>query len=155
MTQNTQKVLSIAFWYTLKRQGCISCCSLFDPRNSSKSYQLSAHLIRLEGFVFFTPLKQMYTYWFCNSHTVFLITGTPSIEEQHTQHTSIYQPQTWEDRVGKRRFSSLPLCLLYLILFMISGFSFFKKMTWQKPASCIKCSCPYHFKEIHFHTYKN
>lgn len=78
--------------------------------------------IRQEGLSL-TSLLHIFTYWFCHSCTAFLMTHTTSIEEMHSQDTAISHLQTWEDRVGKR-LPSLPLSLLYFILFKICRDSF-------------------------------
>lgn len=108
--------------------------------------------INLEG-IFFTPFLHNFTYWFCHSHRAFLITRTTSIKELLTQDTVIYHLQTWEDRVG-RRLLSLPLCLLYFILFKICGFSFLQTASdmAKRCVSSVKCSCLHHFKEVCLHT---
>lgn len=93
-------VLSIAFGYT--RGNNVQAVVLYLTHATCQN--LTSNLcifIRLEGFFFFTPLEQIYTYWFCNSHTVFLITHTTSTEKLHTQHTAIYHLQTWERQSRK------------------------------------------------------
>lgn len=118
-------VLSIAFGYT--RGNNVQAVVLYLTHATCQN--LTSNLcifIRLEGFFFSLPLSRFTHIGFVIPTQYFLSHIQLPLKNCILSTLPSITCRLEKDRVGKRCFSSLPLCLLYFILFMICGFSFFQ-----------------------------